>query len=207
MFGRSRRRWYISAIALTIAAPLLLTAGARMRARGSCGTVEANWVAAHRGHLPATLSELARYPISYRRAIYRVLPVRTRVGLWRAQFSSVIRKGSLTAAQKVFLMRFRRNLNRYVSPDADENRLEALKEQGEVLFGRNRFIDIFENLGSPEASEASAISGLTPSLGDCNCYNDADCGGLAYCANTGCAIGLTGCGIVHNEPCYGQCSY
>ena len=122
-----------------------------------CGWNEIHaWVAAHRDTLPRTLSELARYPMAYRRAIHGALASEERVALWREHLVSFLGPDSrLSLDQRAVLREAIDDLPALMSDDRAEarSRARALEERMLGVFSRDEARPIIATLGPDEPPE------------------------------------------------------
>lgn len=77
-----KKGWIASAVVLAgVAVSASMTAPpVQAEPKPEC-ELAAEWVAAHRDQLPATLREISEFPVAYRRAIAAALPVEAQMGL------------------------------------------------------------------------------------------------------------------------------
>jgi hypothetical protein len=114
------------------------------------------WVEEHHADLPRTLSELATYPMIFRRVIARALPLEQRVTLWRehlATVSSVSTSG--TAEQRALIADVIEQLPAILGDDAarTESRMRSLAPRMRALLTHEQLIEAFASLGPPEPPE------------------------------------------------------
>jgi hypothetical protein len=143
---------------------------------GSCGWFPLGpeeiraWVERHRGELPATLAELARYPIPFRKAIVQAVAPEVRVALWREHLTGFLGPEAALGAEHQALVREAiADLPAIVgvAPPSGQPRARALEERMRALLTREQARRTFGTLGPPEPPEGLPIpaDALLPSVG------------------------------------------
>jgi hypothetical protein len=126
------------------------------------------WVDRHRHELPATLAELARYPIPFRKAIAAAVSPERRVALWREHLAGFLAPdaatnaapdGALTAEQQALVRDAIAELPLIVgvAPPAGQPRARALEERMRALLTPEQARLMFGILGPPEPPEGLPI--------------------------------------------------
>jgi hypothetical protein len=116
----------------------------------------AAWVEEHHADLPRTLSELATYPMVFRRVIARALPIEPRVSLWREHLTTVSRVSmSGTAEQRALIADVIEQLPAIVGDDParTEASMRSLEPRMRALLTHEQLIEAFASLGPPEPLE------------------------------------------------------
>lgn len=129
---------------------------------GSCGWFPLGWdeiqawVARHRGELPRTLEELARYPIPFRKAIAAAVGPERRAALWHEHLETFLAPDAeLTAPQRELVRDAIAEFPVIFGGERSEGerRMRALEDRMRVLITREQAHRIFGTLGPPEPPE------------------------------------------------------
>lgn len=129
---------------------------------GSCGWFPLrpeeikDWVARHANDLPRTLTELARFPIQFRKAIVTALPVDARVSLWDEHLAHFLGPDSkLSGPQQALVRDARAELPAIFGGLPEEARVYArrLEDRMRELITPEQARLIFGTLGPPEPPE------------------------------------------------------
>jgi len=225
-------RWLYGA-ALIGSMTVGITAASKPKTVPEC-KVAAEWVKANGPRLPATLAELSRLPIAYRKAVVSSLPVEKRGDLWRQHFATFLTPASgLTAEQRAMIQRVGNGYEHFASTDSGAAELKALAPRIHELFTKDLGHKIFETLGTqPTGKETIGFSTASMSVGFvedwlarqaaklvakisskpfavCDCFSGDDwCGGGLTCeiaSASECDFQKAGCGSVWIFPCDGAC--
>jgi len=188
--------------------PLLLGVATAARANRdpepAC-VVAARWVKEHPSAMPSSLTEISRYPLAIRKAMFAKLSRRIQLKLWHEQFAYYLQSEQLSERQKTFLAALDGEVDQYFGPEnaaAAKTRYDAkVREVFGVSLGRA----VFANLGVATPDEVSPGRTLPPS---CDCSTASD-----WCVITGpeCRKAFlnctndTGCGFLWCYDCDGIC--
>ena len=187
---------------LVLSSPVLATS--------RCSAVQ-QWVESHRGHLPTSSEELARFPVDQRMAIVAALDPETRSRLWQEHFRFHLAKDlDLTVAQREVL----EEAIQIITPElfAEDTGDPLIKNHLEIELPKilNRAIELF---GTDRALELMTQIGPTPKslISDpkCKCATSPGdtCGAERYCDDTVvCTPTRTGCGPGGVYACNGMCT-
>ena len=111
------------------------------------------WVVAHRDQLPQSLTELARFPIPFRKAIVTEVATEVRVAWWREHLESFLGASSrLTAEQQALVRDAIADLPLIFGGIRAEGqpRAKALEDRMRTLITRQQAAEMFGTLGPPE---------------------------------------------------------
>lgn len=168
----------------------------------------AKWVAAHEGQLPQTYSEIIKYSMDYRMAIYRSLPVSTRAQLWSEQLKRYrAQHPALTAEQDAVLRRIEAACEKdsnfeFVPSGQPRSREEQELEATTVrAFGKDEARRLVATLGPPSKSSTASAAALK-----CSCSTVSDWCFQNYCYPGGCTWFPAGCGWFNKYECNGTCN-
>jgi hypothetical protein len=114
------------------------------------------WIEAHAADLPATLTELSEYPMVFRRAVARALPLEQRVAVWREHLLTVCSAfTSGTPAQRKLITDVIDELPALLSGDVAraEASMLTLQPRMRELLTHQQLVEAFASLGPPEPPE------------------------------------------------------
>lgn len=165
------------------------------------------WVGANRTNLPFAYDDFSKYPIDYRREIYRELTPATRSKLWVEHLQRYRREHSDLSADQQDLLNeavatasnpatFTRAKSR---PTTDDERFER---RAKASFGTNEAHDLFATLGPSSPSRSDSA---TAALCSCSIASDYCWAIETSCYPSPCGGTLDGCGTFYNYPCNGDC--
>lgn len=171
------------------------------------------WVNANKDRLPRTYSEITKYSVEYRRAIYDALPPSTRSTLWREHLRRYrAAHPELTEEQETALSRLEEYASLESTFTAPRTEGSAARRTDERIhaalvgaFGAREAYAIAASLGPDEGSGPGEAGALAPA---CSCSTASDyCSGTSYCrAVSGqCHIQTSGCGALWQYRCNGLC--
>jgi hypothetical protein len=195
----------------------------------------ASWASVHASELPQSVIDIKAFPVAYRRAIIRALPVETQASLWRDHLASYLNDAAaLTAAQKELVA----EAMAFCTPDGFARRAELkpvvkdLEEKAKVEFSGSMLTEIFVSFGPQRPVQVTRqVSALRISLvawlrrSFHPSAQEVDCGCSAYsdfCSGSGainpeeptgqkcygsstCSSSSWGCGFMWWYGCDGMC--
>lgn len=172
------------------------------------------------GQLPATIEELNKYRVAYRRAAFETMSPDQRSSMWRQHITKFRASREFNAAQLALIDESLEFLKTAFHQKNDVQ-YEALKSQIPGLFPSKADQKQFALLGVPD--NAPAVVGLLRNVGfggggtffaDCECRIGADnfiddCPSHAIdcLGGSGCQGTWAGCGVFWLQPCNGTCFY
>lgn len=204
-------------VALPLVGGAMLGAATSARPESQC-VVAKRWVETHASELPRTLSAISLHNAAFRRAIYLALPKGVQIALWQEQFAAYRSMPDMSADQRVFLdsasiwfAHFLQTSTPSTKGDTTTD-LGRFGEQAIAMFGRERAVMIFANIGI-NTPEQTAQPVPTQAGGTCSCNN----GPMNWCGSTWfvqclagdppCTESAHGCGWGLYEGCNGVCTY
>lgn len=184
------------------------------------------WVAERLGNLPTDYDDFSALPVGYRKAVFRTLSADRKSGLWREHFQRFRHEHpSLTKNQISLLSRLSDmplenefetdSVHRTTTAD-----IQKLESEARSLFSANVARELFDVLGTPEATYrtlASVRLGVVLKLrgvfnvsanAQCACSDAANgCGDGYACVTTASHCDSTnyGCGFLWLRTCNGLC--
>lgn len=175
-----------------------------------------DWVNANMASLPRAYDQVAAYPMTYRKAIYRALAPGDRSRLWAEQLNRY-----LTAHPDLPQHRSQvvRDVLAFVTHEAsfevadgrsrDLGRVEELSRAAEQAFERSEIGELFGTLGTHGrlSSSRPVVPDATVYGCDCStqsnmCSGSSNCVGNAYCM---CGVYCCDCGFLWHYECNGVC--
>ena len=141
---------------------------------GSCGWFPLGhdeilqWVEEHKDALPATVAELAVFPVAFRRVIVNFVPHEQRTRFWQEHLQSFLGpESSLSTEQRTFVESTISALPQVFGsplPEAQQ-RIRSMEEGMKGLFTRQEAAAMFGMVGPPEPPEGLPLPAgtrLTP---------------------------------------------
>jgi len=196
-----RKRWTMLTSG-AIAAVAVLIAAKAPTDKPEC-EIARDWAEANAARLPTTLEGLSSHSLTYRRAIYVLLPASVQRDLWRTHLASFLGSAStLDAEQRSLVEDAMANIDQYA---ADTALSHAFHRRARAAFTTEQGAPIFATLGSPPTNPTRPARGLAALSAGCNCeLGDSWCW-FEWCVDTGrCTVG-SGCGTFWTGPCNGTC--
>jgi hypothetical protein len=121
----------------------------------------AEWVRAHASQLPRTLIDIKAFPVIYRKAILRALPVETQAALWRAHFVDYLEANPSLSQSQVEVVGDALALCTVAtftrSPEV-ASAIEALDARARAAFTRSQAAELFERFGPPPPTSLAAVT-------------------------------------------------
>ncbi|HLA89637.1 MAG TPA: bacteriocin fulvocin C-related protein [Gemmatimonadaceae bacterium] len=134
----------------------------------------AAWVTEHRSTLPASLAEIAKLPMAYRRAAFAALPGKVQASLWRDQLQALlapvatltpvqaqIRRSvgsTLTVRQQALLREAIERFDEFTEPTTGRAALVDFSRRIDSIFEKRFRVAVFGTLGPGQTAVGSLPS-------------------------------------------------
>jgi hypothetical protein len=170
------------------------------------------WLQVNINSLPQEYEEVVKFPIVYRKAIFRNSTLGTQSRLWVTHLNKYLAEHKVSEKQETLIrevIRFASN-DRVFDPQAREVRhgatLNSLRDQTFAEFDIEQVKVIFATLGPVDDARNTAKSNEALSF-DCTCAGNRlnDCASSCRCLGP-CTQNMSGCGWLWSEPCIGVCA-
>lgn len=145
----------------------------------------AQWATDYAQSLPSTLASIQAFPVSYQVAIYRALPAKTRLGVWREHLDQVSERGDIPPNGRQAVRRLRDSLaeSDFATGAVDRVELRAAVTAAAAELGPNaplvsagawqhmghldpRQVGLRDAIRALRVRAIEAIAGTPPALGD-----------------------------------------